>query len=863
MGITRINNNLSAITTQRNINRIGDDLSKSIERLSSGLRINRAADDAAGMSVANRLRTQNQGLNVAIANSQDGINLINLAEGGLEETTNRLNRVRELALQAANTGVNDFGARQSIQDEVSQSIEEITRIANTTQFSSNYLLNGNFSIRSTVKTGQQDIGAKIDSSPVASNMDNGTAFLNIQLTNSGFSQIVAGDASGAQQILNTGIQNLTDVAVSMARFSKTSLLGAGVNPADRIAGTSGSRIFFNGVSIKNQDVVVFSGVLADGVTKFTGVLSVGAGATFTFGSKTDTVSSDARTHLLGAINKAIQNAEKSLFGVTTVSSVPTAYSTTVTLGRSANAGRLLMFSTGNYISQSDINLTLLRSGKTVSQSKGVTRSGTIGADSALSGVGKVGNSITAITGSTFGTGNFVISVSDVQSDQQKKLENNIVFRDTNGAIINRTTSLSQGSGTHNFVLNGTFVNGIYTGGMSLQGNDTIRLTGANADGTTFQGVFTYIRNTAQQRTVDTTMNDFKFSSMSGLIKELNYRTRDYSVTSLNGSQTRFEDALFTFTSSGTLMLTDDIGRSNSKMSFSLTFQNGTGHTATTLNPTTSFTFQDDAKLDQEGYAGQATFSINGGPTKRAEAGQVVTLFGEKSTVEGVPQPQVTFRVGSNITAGTDTLDTTAKQYVGTLNGGPSVTFGAGAQKVVFETTGSIDNPAKNIMINFDSIIKVTSSGTSNDTGATVLISTVNTGLNFQIGANSGQAISFSMGDLRADNLGFGRGSSKTVKDINVTSLSGANAALSIIDEALSQVNRTRSILGAATNRLQSTIANLSVSSENLLASESRIRDADVAGETTKYAQSQVLLQAGVSVLAQTNFRGQGFLKLLG
>jgi flagellin len=136
-------------------------------------------------------------------------------------------------------------------------------------------------------------------------------------------------------------------------------------------------------------------------------------------------------------------------------------------------------------------------------------------------------------------------------------------------------------------------------------------------------------------------------------------------------------------------------------------------------------------------------------------------------------------------------------------------------------------------------------------------------MNFQIGAYSGQNFQISIGDLTADALGFGRGSGRALVDIDITSITGANEALDIVDEALDQVNRTRSLLGAATNRLEATISNITVSSENLTASESRLRDADVARESTEFTRNQVLMQAGISVLAQANFTSQGFLALLG
>ena len=101
MALTRINNNISALNANRNLRATSRDLGISLERLSSGLRINRAADDAAGLTISENLRAQINGLNRAIDNSADAISLVNTAEGALIETTNRLQRIRVLAVQAA------------------------------------------------------------------------------------------------------------------------------------------------------------------------------------------------------------------------------------------------------------------------------------------------------------------------------------------------------------------------------------------------------------------------------------------------------------------------------------------------------------------------------------------------------------------------------------------------------------------------------------------------------------------------------------------------------------------------------------------------------------------------------------------
>jgi len=137
----RINNNIMAMNTYRQLSITNSNASKSMEKLSSGLRINRAGDDAAGLSISEKMRAQIRGLTMASKNAQDGISLIQTAEGALNETHSILQRMRELAVQAANDTNEDID-RTAIQDEINQLIDEIDRIANTTEFNTKKLLNG-------------------------------------------------------------------------------------------------------------------------------------------------------------------------------------------------------------------------------------------------------------------------------------------------------------------------------------------------------------------------------------------------------------------------------------------------------------------------------------------------------------------------------------------------------------------------------------------------------------------------------------------------------------------------------------------------------------------------------------------------
>jgi flagellin len=162
-----VNTNIASLTVQKNLTKASDALSTSMTRLSSGLKINSAKDDAAGLQISNRLTSQIKGLTVAVKNANDGISIAQTAEGAMQESTNILQRMRELALQSAN-GSNSDDDRSSLQQEFTALSGELTRIASTTTFGGRNLLDGSFSSTSfqigsnaneTISFGMKDISA--------------------------------------------------------------------------------------------------------------------------------------------------------------------------------------------------------------------------------------------------------------------------------------------------------------------------------------------------------------------------------------------------------------------------------------------------------------------------------------------------------------------------------------------------------------------------------------------------------------------------------------------------------------------------------------------------------------------------------
>ncbi len=201
-----INTNVASLNAQRNLGKSSNDLNKSMQRLSSGLRINSAKDDAAGLAISDRMTSQIRGINQAVRNSNDGISLAQTAEGALQESTNILQRMRELAVQSAND-TNSDSDRASLQSEVTQLQSELGRIAETTEFNGKNLLDGSMT-DATFQVGanagaNQTISFSIDSAKTNALSQVGT---NISAPN-GTPEVgttVSGDALAAGDLLING-----------------------------------------------------------------------------------------------------------------------------------------------------------------------------------------------------------------------------------------------------------------------------------------------------------------------------------------------------------------------------------------------------------------------------------------------------------------------------------------------------------------------------------------------------------------------------------------------------------------------------------------------------------------------------------
>ncbi|GLF82880.1 flagellin Hag [Bacillus safensis] len=207
----RINHNIAALNTLNRLSANNGASQKNMEKLSSGLKINRAGDDAAGLAISEKMRGQIRGLEMASKNAQDGISLIQTAEGALTETHSILQRVRELVVQAGNTGTQDKGTDlQSIQDEIKALQEEVDGISNRTEFNGKKLLDGTFKDTgdpATTKSLTFQIGA------------NATQQIDVNIEDMGADAIGAKNAGvivAGQSVKDIDVTKFADVAAAAA-----------------------------------------------------------------------------------------------------------------------------------------------------------------------------------------------------------------------------------------------------------------------------------------------------------------------------------------------------------------------------------------------------------------------------------------------------------------------------------------------------------------------------------------------------------------------------------------------------------------------------------------------------------------------
>jgi len=333
-----INTNIASLTAQRNLTQSQGSLATSLERLSSGLRINSAKDDAAGLAISERFSAQIRGLNQGVRNANDGISLAQTAEGALSEVTNNLQRIRELAVQSANA-TNSASDRATLQAEVSQLIAEIDRVANNTTFNNINLLDGSF----TSQTFQ--VGANSgETISISSIVDSRTSSVGSNILNAGGSLAGAMSARVAA-LAGNGVANTSTTTITTNAGTSSAITYNGNSSMQEVANAINSSAGSLGVTAtaSNEAYLYNFGNSTAATVSF--ALEYGGNSSANVSISAAGVTSTDFSTLIAAIN-----GQSGTTGIT-------ATSETVTVGSTSYTGLKLSATDGRNIGIDVFNVT--------------------------------------------------------------------------------------------------------------------------------------------------------------------------------------------------------------------------------------------------------------------------------------------------------------------------------------------------------------------------------------------------------------------------------------------------------------------------------------------------------------------------
>jgi len=786
----RINNNMMAINTHRQLGISQTGGAKSMEKLSSGLRINRAGDDAAGLAISEKMRGQIRGLNMASRNSQDTISLIQTAEGALAETHAILQRMRELAVQAAND-TNTDADRFEIQSEIKQLKAEVDRIANSTEFNTRKLLEGS----------ARGIAEEIV----------GTARMN---NNSGVI-VDSEDMKAMMASIGSDRSWAFDGAFMLIKVNQTLDNGVAIYNANdfRLVGSDGTVYDFVelGKDTKLEANMLKAGtIIADGGREFI----CGSSNAVTERTLTNAIHSQytggsaalaADGFVLGAgVNHTIISVLGSASTLASGSSVTIRSGQEVVLS-STGAGQGI----SNIGSAGIASIMYTRNGE-------MLLLGTVGLESSVVKVVEVGRSVTLDNGTVIrndGGGKFsVINGSLVLGTAGGALNSKVggnvsAFTLTSQSILSTSSMIANPSSTvlvqaTNYQIGsaGAFNNNVTIGNSHGLRQDEISNLKAGS-----------VLARGSDILIGTSGSSFITLMVNGKELEVKWELTDPNDPSLGGILRVGDRELAAGKSitlaDGTVLTHSSTLGSSSTPTGKITVTSGRitlgKDIATDLTNVRAYTIAKDSTI-------AAGSQVSGIVPVNLMAGTVVTT-------------------SDSFFAGSVTLAHGGKGMQFSANGGNSLAAN------YFET-------------------KVGESLTFVFSSYTPAANSINDSVMAQVGANSGQTTWVSMGDMRARALG--------VDKIDISSKWGAAVAIETVNNALQKVSHQRASLGAMQNRLEHTIKNLDTAAENLQASESRIRDVDMAKEIMEYTKNSILQQASQAMLAQANQTPQSVLQLL-
>jgi flagellin len=914
MSVLRINQNPIALDASRNLKNTSMAINTAMERLSSGLRINRAADDAAGLSISEKLRGQIRGLNQASSNAQDGISLIQTADGALNEVTTILQRMRELAVQAAN-GTYTADDRQAIQQEVSQLVDEINRISGATEFNSKKLLDG--TLGALIST---DDYTKVRAA-VVGQVGKGGNFVVKAIAKS----------TGRLQVQKTDVFATTQATDSVGHFNYLSTWGAGAT----ILTASTTGIGNTGIS-QIEVPVSAAGSLAATATSDAQFRLNGTGTNFSLAQAGDSAVDvfQSQEVTLGT-DKILITTQDAVNGVLVTSLTMNAADTasftafaaavSTALGNAGGANLLTGVAFNNATGQLGIQLNAGNNAQILNvQFQDVDGSGS---NYYLSfGAGAAAGS--------FASNTFVNGIA--YSFFNRNVSDSAVITASNASVYTIGGAATTGQVNVRFDPRFDWVAKL----QGLSAGDTLRW--GHASGNSFQkyGVLKQTGPaTANGTFLVSALSDRSYAVYqfnNALYTSLVAQGTDQGVAALTARGVRL--TVSTGASNGVFslnrMFIGSVGSSLENVRIAIDGILQTGETATfdvsTNNVLTADQqntlgsinrFQDfgvfngrnstELTIYLRGQAKSATVQVNKNDTLEDLASKISLAIWDPASGNGVVNSAIldpleapdlvhvnTIGVAKGTMSITTPVPGTEMVFAGDesllkalslfeVQKGQAATYSVSAYNLdtnqsagtVITDSNEINGLLPGLRIFFDNTLglrldpnppntPVTNGLTSfaylqpterpaislSNTVESFFIHVAPRDFSLQIGANQGETLSNSLSEVSAKSLG--------VEGILVVDSNLAQEAISVVDQAIQRVSNQRSRLGAIQNRLESTIRNLDVASENLTNSESRIRDVDIASETTVSTRNQILLQAGVAALAQANQLPQSVLQLL-
>ena len=798
----RINTNIAALNAHKNMIKNDNALSASLERLSSGLRINKAADDSSGMAIADSLRSQGLGLGQAIKNANDGISMVQTADGALDEAIKIVNSIKTKSIQAAQDG-QTTDSRNAIQSDISKLMQELNDIAKTTSFNGQKLLSGNFTNKSfqvgayTGETVGVSIGSseanKIGHVTTADLQASGTGVTRMSIFSNTLNQNVSiqsitlaydNSAQNSMGALSDAINKVADItgvtAQAKVEVSSTSAVAAG---------STGSDFSINGVAIGQVTVLAndSDGSLVNAINQKTSQHGIVA-----------STSADGILTLSSSDGRAIQ-----VSGDT---------GTTLTGSNLSTLGSIKLFQTGaNQILTSDsadnvsLNLTTSLASKaaiSTTVDSTLTKGTTIGSGSVFQAGSTLGVATAGLKGNISTTQDSTLLGGTVLASDSIIAKNSVLGGDLNIQTDVTTTGdslLKTGSSVASATVlkSGTLVT------TAFDGTD-----GSHAVGSTLQSDVTV--SVAFSLTADLTAKSGSIISDQSSIKTGSYLGANATVSnSLSITNTMTLKSGSTIVASGT---------------------NGTIAAGSTIGG--SFTTSDVSKLTlTRDMTVKAGSTIGAGETVLAKGSTIggnITVSSADVTIASA----MTLAAGSQLAAGT-----VLKQ--GTVLTNDIVVAGGNVLKAGTTLSGDATTQGTNYLGNSMTLVtdSVVNSGS-------VLAATAS--------SSSGATATTSLSDVKRYKL----------SDIDVTSQDGAQTAISVADSALKNLDKIRSDLGSVQNQLTSTISNISTTQVNIFSAESSIRDVDFANESSNFSKMRILVQASSFAMAQANASGKSVLSLL-